>query len=417
MATQSSRPPSRSEVDGDRLWNRLMEMATIAPNADGGSNRQALTDDDARGRELLLRWASAAGCGHDLDEIGNLFIRRPGLDPDAPPVLMGSHLDTQPTGGRFDGVYGVLGGMEVIDRLNDLGITTRTPIDLVVWTNEEGARFPKSMMGSGVWAGVIPLSVARDLRDAEGVTVGDELDRLGWSGARPAAPTPVAAAFELHIEQGPVLESEGVEIGVVTGVQGLRWYTLELRGAPQHAGPTPMDARRDPARAIAAILDDVYAMIDDHAPHARATFAQFRSDPLSPNTVPERLWCTLDLRHPEQEALDRIERRIRAIVRQRAEAVKVDAAITLENESPPVAFDRSVVETIISAAQRLGYSHRQIVSGAGHDACYVAPHAPTAMIFIPCEGGVSHNPRESITKNQAHQGASVLFEAVRTCAA
>ena len=402
MATQSSRPPTESEVNGDRLWDRLMEMATIAPNAEGGNNRQALTDDDARGRELLLRWASGAGCSHDLDEIGNLFIRRPGLDPDAPPVLIGSHLDTQPTGGRFDGVYGVLGGMEVIDRLNDLDVATRTPIDLAVWANEEGARFPKSMMGSGVWAGAIPLSVARDLRDAEGVTVGDELDRLGWSGARPAAPTPVAAAFELHIEQGPILESEGIEIGVVTGVQGLRWYTLELRGVPQHAGPTPMDVRRDPARAIAAIIDGIYAMIDDHAPRARATFAQFRSEPLSPNTVPERLWCTLDLRHPEQE---------------RAGALKVEATITLENESPPVAFDRSVVETIIGAVQRLGYSHRQIVSGAGHDACYVASHAPTAMIFIPCEGGVSHNPHENITKDQAHQGANVLFGAVRTCAA
>ena len=243
------------QVDGDRLWSRLMDMAEIGATANGGSNRQALSDEDAAGRALFVHWAEAAGCTAETDRIGNLWVRRPGTDPEADPVLIGSHLDTQPTGGRFDGVYGVLGGLEVIERLDDLGASTTRPIDLVVWTNEEGSRFQYSMMGSAVWSQKLELEGALALADADGLTVADELDRLGWAGTRPAAPTGAAAAFELHIEQGPILEDERIDIGVVTGVQGLRWYTIELEGFPAHAGPTPMAGRRDPARAIAAIVD------------------------------------------------------------------------------------------------------------------------------------------------------------------
>ena len=403
-------------VDGERLWSRLMEMAEVGATANGGSNRQALSDDDAAGRALFLHWAEAAGCTAETDRIGNLWVRRPGADPGAEPVLVGSHLDTQPTGGRFDGVYGVLGGLEVIERLNDLAVTTRHPIDLVVWTNEEGSRFQYSMMGSAVWAQKLELEGALALTDVDGVSVATELDRLGWAGTRPATPSGAAAAFELHIEQGPILEDEGVEIGVVTGVQGLRWYTIELGGFPAHAGPTPMAGRRDPARAIAAIVDEVYRAVEARGEWARATFAQFRSHPVSPNTIPETLTCTLDLRHPDGEVLEAMEADMRAIVAARSDAVGVTSRVTVGNDSPPVRFDDGLVEVIERAAATVGVSHRRMISGAGHDACYVARHHPTAMIFVPCQDGLSHNEAESITAEQAAAGASVLLGAVREVA-
>jgi len=403
-------------VDGGRLWSRLMEMAEIGATVNGGSNRQALSDDDAAGRALFLHWAEAAGCSAETDRIGNLWVRRPGTDPDAEPILVGSHLDTQPTGGRFDGVYGVLGGLEVIERLNDLDVATRHPIDLVVWTNEEGSRFQYSMMGSGVWAQKMELETALSLADVDGITVADELDRLGWAGSRPAAPTGAAAAFELHIEQGPILEEEEVEIGVVTGVQGLRWYTIELGGFPAHAGPTPMVGRKDPARVIAGIIDDVYQAVEAKGEWARATFAQFRSHPVSPNTIPETLTCTLDMRHPDGDVLEAMETEMRAIVAARSEAVGVTASVTLGNDSPPVHFDDDLVDAIERSAGAVGTSHRRMISGAGHDACYVARHHPTAMIFVPCQDGLSHNEAESITAEQAAAGASVLLGAVREVA-
>ncbi|MEM9892053.1 MAG: Zn-dependent hydrolase [Actinomycetota bacterium] len=408
--------PPDNRVDGDRLWRRLMAMAQVAPTANGGSNRQALSDDDADGRALFLEWTTAAGCTHELDEIGNLFVRRQGRQADAAPVLIGSHLDTQPTGGRFDGVYGVLGGLEVIERLNDLDVVTDRPVDLVVWTNEEGSRFPYSMMGSGVWAGRMPLATARGLADIDGITVGDELDRLGWAGGRPARPTPIAAAYELHIEQGPILEHEQLEVGVVTGVQGLRWFTIELRGFPAHAGPTPMVGRKDPARALSAIIDRGYEMVDGYSPWGRGTFAQFRSEPVSPNTIPERLQCSLDLRHPEADTLEAMESGLRRIVDEAAAAADITAAVERENESPPVAFDEGCIAAVAEAVTELGFSHQRMVSGAGHDACYVALHAPTSMIFIPCDDGLSHNEAENISAEQAERGASVLLGAVRRSA-
>ncbi|MEZ5229807.1 MAG: allantoate amidohydrolase [Acidimicrobiales bacterium] len=326
--------------------------------------------------------------------------------------MTGSHLDTQPTGGRFDGVYGVLGGLEVIERLNDLGIVTRHPIEVVVWTNEEGSRFPRSMMGSGVWAGQANLEATYALCDLDGISVGDELERLGWVGELPAAPRPLAAYLELHIEQGPILETEGVEIGVVTGVQGLRWYNVTIHGFPSHAGPTPMQVRRDPAKAIARLVADVYAAVDDAGPAARATFAMFRSEPSSPNTVPERLQCTLDLRHPDRAVLDELESRMRTIARRVADECGVTVDIDLGNDSPPVVFDADCVTAVDTAAEALALSRRSMVSGAGHDACYVAGVAPTAMIFVPCEGGLSHNEAEAITQEQAEHGASVLLGAI-----
>ncbi len=405
-----------NRVNGDRLWQRLMAMAEVAPTVNGGSNRQALSDDDAAGRALFLGWAAAAGCTSELDEIGNLFVRRAGADDDLAPVLIGSHLDTQPTGGRFDGVFGVLGGLEVIERLNDLGIVTDRPIELAVWTNEEGSRFQHSMMGSAVWAQKLPLAQAEKLSDVDGKTVAGELDRLGWRGPRPARPRDYAATFELHIEQGPILETDAVEIGVVNGVQGLRWFTIELDGFPAHAGPTPMAGRRDPARAIAAIIEQVYSVVDECAPWGRGTFAQFASSPVSPNTIPERLTCSLDLRHPDLAVLDSMESRMRTIVDEVSDRLGVGAQVTKENDSPPVAFDDGCVAAVQEAVDELGFSSKVMVSGAGHDACYVASHCPTSMIFVPCDDGLSHNEAENIDPAQAEQGASVLLGAVRRMA-
>ncbi len=398
-------------VDADRLWSRLMDMAVVGATAAGGSNRQALSDEDAAGRALFLGWATAAGCTYHYDEIGNLFVRRPGTETDRPAILLGSHLDTQPTGGRFDGVYGVLGGLEVIERLNDLGIESAQPIDLVVWTNEEGSRFQKSMMGSGVWADVVGLDEALSLTDVDGVSVAEELDRLGWRG--PAADrAPFDAAFELHIEQGPILEDAEVEIGVVTGVQGLRWFTVEIGGFPAHAGPTPMGVRRDPARALAEIITQVYALVDDCGEWARGTFAQLESWPTSPNTVPELVRCTLDLRHPDGEVLDRLESGARQIAADVGERRGVEVTVVKQNDSAPVQFDENLVATVDRASAALGFSAQRIVSGAGHDACYVALHGPTSMIFVPCDDGLSHNEAENISKEQAERGASVLLGAV-----
>ncbi|MEM7094847.1 MAG: Zn-dependent hydrolase [Actinomycetota bacterium] len=397
-------------VDGDRLWQRLMAMAEIGPGVAGGSNRQALSDEDRAGRDQFIEWAEAAGCTTEFDAIGNLFARRGSLDASRPPVLVGSHLDTQPTGGRFDGVYGVLGGLEVVETLNDLG--RDDPVEIAVWTNEEGSRFQHSMMGSAVWAGKLDLAEARELVDVDGISVGGELDRLGWAGARTAGPSHHRAAFELHIEQGPILEAEQLEIGVVTGVQGLRWYTLELFGHPAHAGPTPMDQRQDPARALGMILDGCYRTAAEHAPWARTTFAMFRSEPVSPNTVPERIACSLDLRHPDREALDAMDVAMRDLVDRAAADHGITSRITVDNDSPPVRFDDACVDAVESAAQKLGLSHQRMVSGAGHDACYVAEHVPTSMIFVPCDDGLSHNEAENISSAQAEQGASVLLNAV-----
>lgn len=400
------------KVNGERLWSRLMDMAEVGPGVAGGSNRQALSNEDRDGRELFLRWATAAGCSHEYDEIGNLFVRRPGSEPDAEPILMGSHLDTQPTGGRFDGVYGVLGGLEVLESLNDLDITTKRPIDLCVWTNEEGSRFQYSMMGSGVWANHLDLQDALDLTDIDGITVADELQRHDWNGSRPASPSAYSAAFELHIEQGPILEAKELEIGIVTGVQGFRWYTIDLAGHPVHAGPTPMEDRQDPARAMAQILTGVYEMAKEFAPWGRATFAMFGSEPVSPNTVPERLFCSLDIRHPKLDELNEMEARMRAIVAGASEDTKVGHNIRVDNDSPPVAFADNCITSVRNATAALGYESTEIISGAGHDACYVALHCPTSMIFVPCEGGLSHNEAELITQDQASKGASVLLGAV-----
>ena len=397
-------------ADSDRLWSRLMDMAEVGATPAGGSNRQALSDEDKAGRKLFIGWAEQAGCTIELDGVGNLFARRPGTDATAPPVMLGSHLDTQPTGGRFDGVYGVLAGLEVVEALNDHSVQTRAPVEVAVWTNEEGSRFAVSMMGSAVWAGVVALDDVRAITDRSGISVGAELDRLGWAGTA-AFGKPLRAYLELHIEQGPILEASGSSIGVVTGVQGIRWFTITLDGFPAHAGTTPMDRRRDPARPLAAVLNGLYEMAAAHAPQVRVTPAQFQSEPVSPNTVPAKITFTLDLRHPDAGALDDMEAALRDLVAGAAADHGCNHRVDIINDCPPVVFDDECVQAVESAAQRCGLAYERIGSGAGHDACHVALKAPTGMIFVPCQDGLSHNEAESIEPDAAGRGAEVLLHA------
>ncbi len=399
---------TEAHANPDRLWSRLMDMAEVGATPAGGSNRQALTDDDKAGRDLFTGWAEQAGCSIELDGVGNLFARRPGTDPDAPPVVLGSHLDTQPTGGRFDGVYGVLGGLEVIEAINDHRLHTRAPIEVAVWTNEEGSRFPVSMMGSAVWAGVLELDEARALTDRSGASVGTELDRLGWTGTAAFA-KPLRAYLELHIEQGPILEEIGSSIGVVTGVQGIRWFTVTLSGIPAHAGTTPMDRRHDPARPLAAVLYGLYELVARDFPAGLVTPAQLRSEPASPNTVPAEIVCSIDIRHPDAAALDEMGAGLRTLVASAAAEHGCEARIEIDNDCAPVIFDDDCVNAVETAAQHCGYSYQRLNSGAGHDACHVALKAPTGMIFIPCHNGLSHNEAESITPEAAGQGVQVLL--------
>ena len=394
----------------ERLWSRLMAMAEVGATPAGGSNRQALSDDDKAGRDLFVGWAEQAGCSMELDGAGNLFARRAGADPGAAPVVLGSHLDTQPTGGRFDGVYGVLAGLEVVESLNDHAVKTHAPVEVVVWTNEEGSRFPALMMGSAAWAGVLDLESVRAITDRSGISVGEELDRLGWAGPAPFA-KPLRAYLELHIEQGPILEASGSAIGVVTVVQGIRWFAVTLEGFAAHAGTTPMDRRHDPARPLAEVLDGLYRLSARYSPEVRVTPAQFRSEPVSPNTVPARISFSIDLRHPDAAVIDEAEAALRDLVAQASAEHGCGHRVEVINDCAPVVFDDECVNAVESAAQRCGYPHERIGSGAGHDACHVSLRAPAGMIFVPCRDGLSHNEAESIEPEEAARGAEVLFHA------
>lgn len=400
-----------AEIEAGRLWESLMAMAKVGATAAGGCNRQALTDLDRAGRDLFCRWCEEAGCAPRIDQMGNVFARRLGRDPDRPPILLGSHLDTQPTGGKFDGVYGVLAGLEVVRALNTVRAETEGPIDLVVWTNEEGARFAPAMVGSGVWAGVFSQADAHAARAGDGAEFGAELARIGYLGPEEAAHFPVHGAFEVHIEQGPVLEDEATQIGVVTGVQGMRWYDLRVEGVPCHAGTTPMAPRRDPARSAIAALARFFDRLDPFGPDARATIGVMRSEPESRNTVPARVTTSVDLRHPDPSVLEGMEEALREALRERCEERGTDGVLERVWDSPPVVFDERCVAAVRTAAQARGYRHRDMVSGAGHDSVYVSKVAPTAMIFVPCLGGLSHNEAESASVEDLAAGCDVLLHA------
>ena len=388
-----------------------MEMGRIGATANGGCNRQALTDLDLQGRSLLSRWAQAAGCEVRLDAIGNLFLRRQGTDQNLPVVMTGSHLDTQPTGGKFDGVYGVLAGLEVIESLNEHGVVTRHPIELCVWCNEEGSRFPMAMMGSAVWSGRLTLDEAYALTDREGVSVRGELERLGVSAA--ALPRqPVKAALEVHIEQGPVLEQQHKTIGVVTGVQHMSRHEIVVKGQEAHAGPTPMHLRRDPVRVLAQVLPALYAAAAAHGPEARFTVGCIETRPGSANTVPGLLRFTVDVRHPDATRYAALKRAVHDVVRDALDAQSLEGEARCVWEAPGVSFDANCVSAVRAAAAALGLAAIDMVSGAGHDSCNVSAVVPTAMVFVPCAGGLSHNEAESATAADLTAGANVLLHAM-----
>jgi N-carbamoyl-L-amino-acid hydrolase len=403
---------TRLQVNGARLWQSLMTMAEIGATTKGGVNRQTLTDDDKRGRDLFRRWCEDAGLAVTVDQMGSMFGHRRGRDADRPPVVLGSHLDSQPTGGKFDGALGVLAALEVVRTLNDHRTLTEAPLEVVNWTNEEGVRFPPAMVASGVFAGVFDLAFGLSRTDHDGRTLGAELQRIGYAGKQKVGHRPLGALFELHIEQGPILEAEGQRIGVVTGGQGTRWYDGEVIGAESHAGPTPMEARRDALRATAALLGEVYQIAHDQAPDGRATVGELRAWPGSRNTVPGRVAFTIDMRHPDGAVMDAMDHALReAFERAQGRATGLEFHLREIWYAPPVTFDPACVGAVRQAAARLGLSAREIVSGAGHDAVYMARVVPTAMIFVPCKDGISHNEAEYASPQACEDGANVLLHA------
>ncbi len=399
-------------IDADRLWATLIETAAFGATAKGGLNRQALTPEDKAVRDWLVAAATAAGCTVGIDALGNIFARRPGSEPGLAPIAIGSHLDTQPTGGRFDGVLGVLAGLELVRSLNDAGIVTRHPIEIIDWTNEEGARFAPAMLAAGVFGGAFDLDYALDRSDRDCVRFGDALAAIGYAGTAPVGDHPLAAHFELHIEQGPVLEAAGTEIGVVIGVQGIRWFDVVVGGLACHAGTTPMALRRDTLQGAARLAVAVDGIGRSEPGRSLSTIGIFEAWPGSRNTVPETVRLSVDLRHPEAAGLDRLEAGFRAAAAAIAAELAVEIAITPVWASPPVDFTPACIAAVRGAVAALGYSHQDIVSGAGHDSVYVARVAPTGMIFVPCEAGISHNEAENITPAQAAAGANVLLHAV-----
>ncbi|MDE2515883.1 MAG: Zn-dependent hydrolase [Rhodospirillales bacterium] len=403
---------TNQRIDGARLWDLLMEMAEIGATPKGGVRRLTLTEVDRAGRERFRAHCEAAGLKVRVDAIGNMFARREGRDPNRKPVLMGSHLDSQPSGGKFDGALGVLAGLEVMRSLNDLGIVTEAPIELINWTDEEGSRFGRSLMGSGAWAGVYALEDVYKLADTEGVTVGTALDAIGFRGTEPARPFAADAYFELHIEQGPILEKEGKQIGIVTGAQAQVWYNATIIGRDSHAGTTPPSARKDALVAAARVIDLVDRMMRARGEDGRGTVGELHVLPNSRNVIPGEVRFSVEFRHPIDAEIDRLD----AQFPREAGFIARDCGVTLQLDKlfkvAHQPFDPGCVDLVRQASAKLGYSTREIVSGAGHDAVYVARHIPTAMIFTPCKDGLSHNEEESIEPQEAEAGAQVLFEAV-----
>lgn len=403
---------SNVRINSQRLWDSLMEMAKIGGTPKGGCKRLTLTDLDKQGRELFRSWCEAEGCTVSVDEMGNMFALRAGAEPDLPPVLMGSHLDTQPTGGKFDGVLGVLGALEVIRSLNDLKIKTKHPIVVANWTNEEGSRYAPAMLCSGVFAGVYTKEFAYSRTDAEGLALGAELERIGFKGDRPVGGWPIHASFELHIEQGPILEDESIDVGVVTHGQGQRWYEIRLTGFESHAGSTPMPRRKDALLGAARIVELVNQIGLSKAPLAVSTVGMLNTYPNSRNVIPGEVFMTCEFRHPVDATLSEMDAKLKEGV----EAICKTIGLTYDLKQvfyyAPVEFDKDCVAAVRRAAQHFGYSHRDIVSGAGHDACYLARVTPTSMIFTPCVDGVSHNESEDIKQDWSTAGANVLMHAV-----
>jgi N-carbamoyl-L-amino-acid hydrolase len=405
-------PGENLKINGARLWDAIMEMAQIGPGIAGGNNRQTLTDDDAKGRALFQTWCEAAGMTMGVDEMGSMFATRAGEDPDALPVYMGSHLDTQPTGGKYDGVLGVLGALECIRTMNDLGVKTKHPIVVVNWTNEEGTRFAPAMLASGVFAGRHTLDWAYGRKDAAGKTFGDELKRIGWVGGEKVGARKMHALFELHIEQGPILEAEGKDIGVVTHGQGLRWIECTVTGKESHTGSTPMAMRKNAGRGLALCTELVHEIAMKNQPNAVGAIGHIDVYPNSRNIIPGKVVFTVDMRTHILPKLNAMVAEYLERAPKLCEGIGVGFEANIVGQFDPPAFDEGCVKAVRDAAERLGYSHMDIVSGAGHDACWINDVAPTAMIMCPCVDGLSHNEAEEISPEWAAAGTDVLLHAV-----
>jgi beta-ureidopropionase / N-carbamoyl-L-amino-acid hydrolase len=403
--------PSNLRIDPERLWATLMETGAIGATAKGGINRQTLTPEDAAVRAWFKAEAEALGCSVTVDEVGNMFALRAGRQPGLAPIALGSHLDTQPTGGKFDGNLGVLGALEALRTLVSAGYETYAPIVVVNWTNEEGARFAPAMLGSGVFAGVYSRAAADAIADLEGVRFGTALDAIGWRGETKAGAMQLSAYLELHIEQGPILEAEQKTIGIVTGVQGVRWYELNLSGRESHAGTTPMPRRADALLACARLIGAVRALALAHAPTAVGTVGQVEVKPNSPNVVPGQVRMTIDLRHHDDAILEAMEAELKAAVERTASEEKVTISLSKLHDLAAIKFHPECIAAVRGAARALGYAERDIISGAGHDAVHLSRITPSAMIFVPCKDGLSHNEAESATREDCAAGAQVLLEA------
>ena len=404
--------PRNLSIDGDRLWQSIMDIAEIGPTEKGGSRRLALTDLDREARDLFVDWCKAAGCTVSVDRMGNIFARRAGRDDSLPPVVTGSHLDTQPTGGKFDGIFGVLAGLEVIRSLNDLGYETEHPIEVVVWTNEEGSRFAPAMISSGVFGGQHTLEHGLSRADADGLTIGEELERIGYAGDLPVGGRELHAYVEAHIEQGPILEDEDISIGVVTGAQGQRWYEITLTGQESHAGTTPMERRKDALVGAARIVELVHRIGIDNAPDARSTVGMIESYPNSRNVIPGQVFMTAEFRHPDDDILRDMDTKLRDGLREITEEIGLECAFEEIFYIAPIVFADRCVNAVRNAAESRNLSARDIISGAGHDACNVAAVAPTSMIFIPCVDGISHNEIEDAKPEWVTAGGQVLLGAM-----
>ena len=405
-------PGENLKINGDRLWNSLMEMAKIGPGVAGGNNRQTVTDEDGEGRHLFQSWCTAAGMTMGLDQMGNMFAHRAGTDADALPVYVGSHLDTQPTGGKYDGVLGVLSGLEIIRTLNDLNIQTKHPIVVTNFTNEEGTRYAPALLSSGVFVGIHTQEWAYEREDSNGLKFGAELERIGWKGEEEVGARKMHAFFELHIEQGPILEAEAMEVGVVTHGQGLSWTQVTITGRESHTGSTPMPMRKNAGLGMARVLELVDEIAWSHKPHAVGAAGHIDVYPNSRNVIPGKVVFTIDFRSPELAIIEDMNARLRQGAQKICDEMGLEVTFEKVGGFDPVEFDAGCVSAVRNAAERLGYSHRDLISGAGHDACLINRVAPTAMVMCPCVDGLSHNEAEEISKDWAVAGTDVLLHAV-----
>ena len=399
-------------INGTRLWNAIMELAQIGATQKGGVKRLALTDLDKQGRDLVVGWAKEAGLTVTIDKIGNVFMRREGSNPALPPIVSGSHIDTQPTGGKFDGNYGVLAALEVVRTLNDHKIQTEAPIEVAFWTNEEGSRFVPVMMGSGVFCGAFTLETAYAAKDTEGKSVKDELQRIGYLGTQEPGNHPIGAYFEAHIEQGPVLEDADKVIGVVPAVMGLSWYDCVVTGMEAHAGPTPMHLRKDALQVATKIMQEVVNIGNRYPPYGRGTVGMVQVFPNSRNVIPGEVKFSIDLRNINDELLNKMHQEILAFAEKTSQETGLKIATERVSYYPPCPFHPDCVEAVRNATAKLGYTTMDVVSGAGHDAIYAARLAPAGMIFVPCKDGISHNEIEDARADHLEAGCNVLLHAM-----